>query len=158
MTRCLPGISTDCGTRYLAGGHTEASPGQGKQHIASGWSHVWAARAAAQGEELNKGSRKSAVSPFSQSVPVFSKKVNGSPSRLTTFGPSGDGNAYFDLNLAGYTRPRRDFLRRPRVDDGSGGQDQAPPDCGGVLPGRVQRPVLAAPVFHGKEDPLVDPT
>ena len=66
MTRCLPGISTYCGTRYLEGGHTEASPGPGKQHIASGWSHVWAARAAAQGEHLSKGSRRSDMSPFSQ--------------------------------------------------------------------------------------------
>ena len=66
MTRCPPGISTDCGTRYHEGGHTEASPGPRKQHIASGWSHVWAARAAAQGEDLNKGNRKSAMSPFSQ--------------------------------------------------------------------------------------------
>ena len=61
--------------------------------------------------------------------------MNGSPSRPTTFGPSGDGNASFDLNLACHTRPRRDFLRRPRVDDGSGGQDQARPTAAAYCQG-----------------------
>jgi len=38
------------------------------------------------------------------------------------------------LQLWCCTNPLRLALRRPRVADGFGGQDQAPPDCGGVAP------------------------
>src|SRR5271165_2440638 len=46
------------------------------------------------------------------------------------------------LALSCRTDPLRLAQCRPRVADGFGGQDQAPPDCGGVTPERVQRRVL----------------
>ena len=62
------------------------------------------------------------------------------------------------LPLSRCTDPLRLTLRRPRVADRFGGQDQAPPDCGGVTPERVQRRVLVVPVFQARKGRLVDPT
>ena len=49
-------------------------------------------------------------------------------------------------------------MRWPGVADRFGGQDQPPPDCGGVTPERVQRGVLVVPVFQAGKGWLVDPT
>src|SRR5271166_4970699 len=51
-------------------------------------------------------------------------------------------NEQGSLALSCRTDPLRLAQCRPRVADGFGGQDQAPPDCGGVTPERVQRRVL----------------
>src|SRR5208337_2866627 len=53
-------------------------------------------------------------------------------------------NEQRSLPLSCRTHPLCLALRRPRVADGFGGQDQAPPDCGSVTPERVE-PVLGTP-------------
>src|SRR5271157_2211183 len=62
------------------------------------------------------------------------------------------------LTLSCRTDPLRLALRRPRVANRFGGQDQAPPDCGSVTPERVERRVLVVPVFQPGKGRLVDPT
>src|SRR5208337_3525875 len=53
-------------------------------------------------------------------------------------------NEQRSLPLSCRTHPLCLALRRPRIADGFGGQDQAPPDCGSVTPERVE-PVLGTP-------------
>src|SRR5271166_5422339 len=67
-------------------------------------------------------------------------------------------NEQGSLRLSCRSDPLRLGLRRPRVADGFGGQDQAPPDCGSVTPERVERRVLVVPVFQARKCRLVDPT
>jgi hypothetical protein len=65
-SRCLPQISIECGTRYLEGGRTEASPGTGRQQLASGSRQACGREGARAREHLSKSSRKSATCPFSR--------------------------------------------------------------------------------------------
>src|SRR5208282_5788787 len=67
-------------------------------------------------------------------------------------------NEQGSLTLSCRTDPLRLALRRPRVANRFGGQDQAPPDCGSVTPERVERRVLVVPVFQPGKGRLVDPT
>src|SRR5271157_6244016 len=67
-------------------------------------------------------------------------------------------NEQGSLPLSCRTGPLCLALRRPRVADGFGGQDQAPPDCGSVTPERVERRVFVVPVFQARKCRLVDPT
>src|SRR5208337_789872 len=67
-------------------------------------------------------------------------------------------NEQGSLPLSRRTDPLCLALRRPRVADGFGGQDQAPPDCGSVTPERVERRVLVVPVFQARKCRLVHPT
>jgi len=48
-------------------------------------------------------------------------------------------------------------LRRPRVAERFGGQDQAPPDCGRVAPEPVQRRVLVVAILQARKGWPVDP-
>ena len=67
-------------------------------------------------------------------------------------------NEQGSLPLSCRTDPLRLALRRPRVADGFGGQDQVPPNCGSVTPESVQRRVLVVPGFQARKCRPVDPT